>query len=406
MDSSANSPRRHDDDVFCMLPWVSIHVATTGDAYPCCAAALKLPVGSVRTQALGEIWNSASMRDLRRNMLEGRKSPLCAKCYEQEASGFASLRTVANAEFAHHGRVVQQTTDDGAVEPPNLVYLDVRFSNVCNFACRTCGPEASTAWGKYARLAEGPLIRPRRSPRSLLDEIEPMLGQIEHAYFAGGEPLLMQEHYTLLEMLLDRGRDDVHLSYSSNYSIFEFGRWDILKLWKSFKRVSVGASLDGSHERGEYLRKGQRWSQVVENRRRQIEECPHVSFSISSTLSLLNSLHLPDFHEEWVNLGLVEPGRIHINILHDPSHFRVTTLPADLKRKVQERYERHLESLADQPNCESAMRGYESAIRFMYSQDTSNQLDDFREAVKGQDQARHESFESTFPELKDLVAVV
>lgn len=408
MESNANpdSRRLPHGDVFCMLPWVSIHVATNGDVYPCCAAAFKLSVGSVRTQSLGEVWNSARMRELRCNMQEGRKSPLCAKCYEQEASGFASLRTIANQEFGHHWFVVQETIEDGTVQRFNLAYLDIRFSNVCNFACRTCGPETSTAWGKYARLDEGPLIRPRRSPRSLLDEIEPLLGRLEHAYFAGGEPLLTREHYMFLEMLLSHGRDDVRLSYSTNYSVFEFRQWDVLKMWRSFKRVTVGASLDGSHERGEYLRMGQRWGRVIENRKRHFKECPHVSFSIVSTLSLLNSLHLPDFHEEWVNLGLVEPGRIHINILHDPSHFRLTGLPAGLKSKVRERYLRHLDFLADKPSCESAIRGYESAIRFMYSQDTSNQLEDLRKAIRDQDRARHESVESIFPELKELVTTV
>jgi MoaA/NifB/PqqE/SkfB family radical SAM enzyme len=397
------SRRLPDDGVFCMLPWVSIHVATNGDAYPCCAAPMRMPVGSVRQQAVGEVWNSPDMRALRRGMLEGRRSPLCAKCYEQEASGFASLRNVANDEFAHHWRVVEETGDDGSVAP-NLVYVDIRFSNVCNFACRTCGPEASTRWAQYARPDASPLIRPRPSPRSLLDELEPLLGRLEHAYFAGGEPLLTQEHYTLLEMLLAHGRDDVLLTYSTNYSVFQFRHWNILELWKSFKRVTVGASLDGSYERGDYIRKGQRWSTIVANRRRQMAEAPHVSFSISSTLSLLNALHLPDFHEEWVNLGLVEPDRIHINILHEPSHFRLTTLSADLKRRVRERYERHLDTLAGRPGCDAARRGYESAIRFMYSQDTSNRLEDLRKAIGDQDQARRESFVSTFPELRELIA--
>jgi organic radical activating enzyme len=335
-------------------------------------------------------------------MLAGRKSAVCAKCYEQEASGFASLRTVANEQFGHHDRLLCETSADGVVRP-NLAYLDVRFSNVCNFACRTCGPEASTSWGRYARLPGGPLIRPRKSPGSLLAEIEPLLDELEQVYFAGGEPLLMQEHYRLLEMLLARGRNEVRLSYSTNYSTFRFGHWDVLKLWQSFRQVTVGASLDGSGARGEYLRKGQRWSQVVANRRRHLEECSHATFSITSTLSLLNSLHLPDFHEEWVRLGLVEPSRIHINILHEPTHFRLTSLLPHLKRKVQQRYERHLEFLAGLPDTEGAMRGYQSAIRFMYSHDTSNLLPDLRKAVRDQDQARHESVEATFPELEELM---
>lgn len=386
-----------------MMPWVSLHVAINGNSFPCCFAAGDLPIGSVRVQSVREIWNGAKLRELRVGMLEGRKSPLCAKCYEQEASGFSSLRTSANTSYQHRWNVVRETSDDGAFQP-NIVYVDVRFSNVCNFACRTCGPNASTTWSKYAQIEGGPLLRPRNSPASLLEELEPLLGQLDQVYFAGGEPLLTHEHYTLLEMLLAHGRDDVQLSYTTNFSVFKFKQWDVLEVWSSFKRVNVGASLDGSHERGEYLRKGQRWDEVVENRRRQLDKCPHVVFYVLSTLSLLNCLHLPDCHEELVDLGFIKADEVFVNILQDPVHFRLTTLPADLKRKVKERYERHLAYLADKPNCGAAMRGWESAIRFMYSQDTSDSLDHLRRIILEQDRARGESFETTFPELAPLVA--
>jgi MoaA/NifB/PqqE/SkfB family radical SAM enzyme len=394
-----------DGDVFCMMPWVALHVAMNGNAYPCCFADGELPIGSVGTQTVTEIWNGARLRELRVGMLEGRRSPVCAKCYEQEASGFSSLRTSANANNPHQWPVVGETCEDGTVARPNIVSLDVRFSNVCNFACRTCGPFASTAWAKYAPTAGGRLLRPRRSSSSLLEELAPLLGCLEHAYFSGGEPLLTEEHYRLLEMLLGRGRADVHLSYSTNYSVFEFRHWNVLELWRSFPRVDVSASLDGSHERGEYLRKGQRWSQVVENRRRQREQCPHVVFSVSSTLCALNALHLPDLHEELIETGFVQPGYVFINILQAPPHLRLTTLPGDVKQKVRMRYERHLEYLAKTPDSAAATQAYEAAIRFMYSQDTAHDLDRLREVVAEQDRARDESFASTFPELGQLMTV-
>lgn len=405
MDKAADSDSQtlHESDVLCMMPWVSLHVAMNGNAYPCCFAAGDLPIGSVRGQSVTEIWNGEKARDLRVSMLAGRKSPVCAKCYEQEASGFSSLRTSANANYRHHWDIVRETAEDGAVRP-NIVYMDVRFSNVCNFACRTCGPIASTRWSKYVPIEGGPLLRPRKSADSLLQELVPLLGQLEQAYFAGGEPMLTQEHYTVLEMLLAHGRDDVQLSYTTNFSRFTFRHWDVLDLWRSFKRVDVGASLDGSHERGEYLRKGQQWEAVIENRKRQLEKCPHVVFNVSSTLSVLNCLHLPDCHEELADVGFIAPDQIFVNIVQDPVHFRLTTLPADLKRKVQERYERHLAYLADHPNCGPAMRGWESAIRFMYSEDTSHHLGRLREVIEEQDRARGESVRSTFPELQQLFA--
>ncbi len=390
--------------VFCMMPWVSLHVAMNGNAYPCCFAPGDMTIGSVREQTVDEIWNSERLRALRVAMLEGRESAICAKCYEQEESGFSSLRTSANANYPHHREVVGETLEDGRLERRNCVYLDFRFSNVCNFACRTCGPIASTAWAKYAEVEGNPILRPRESLASLLAELEPFVERLEQAYFAGGEPLLTEEHYRILEMLLAHGRSDVLLSYSTNYSVFEFRQWKALELWRRFPRVDVAASLDGNYERAEYIRRGQKWGRLLENRQRQLRECPHVGFSVASTLSVLNALHLPDFHEEWIEAGLVEPGRIHINILQEPQHFRITTFPAALKAKVRRRYERHLEFLARYPGSEPAMRGYRAAIHFLYAQDTTSELAHLRSTLTAQDEARRESFEATFPELEELFA--
>lgn len=393
-----------DNGFFCMLPWASLHVAMNGNAFPCCFSAGELPIGSTREQKLEEIWNGQPMRELRLNMLEGRPSRICTKCYEQEASGFCSLRNSANANFAHHSPFVAETQADGSLPRMNIAYLDVRFSNVCNFRCRTCGPEASTAWYKNVsdRSFSG-VIRPKESVVELLEEIEPLLPHVEQVYFAGGEPTLMKEHYQVLERLLELGRSDVRLSYATNFSTLRFMHWDVLELWRQFPYVTLGASLDGSGARGEYLRKGQRWERVIENRRRLQTECPHVAFHLSSTLGILNSLHLPDFHEEWAALGLIRPGQVHINILHDPPHFRLTTLPPHMKDRVRARYQEHIAFLNGNDECESAIRGYSSAIRFMDSQDTSESLPEFRTIILDQDARRQESFADTFPELCELL---
>lgn len=397
--------RRLDNGVFCMLPWTSLHVATGGDALPCCVAEADYPLGSTRSHGLEEIWNGPPMRELRLRMLEGRRSRSCEKCYEQEASGFASLRNVANADFRHHSATVAKTRDDGSLPQMNIALLDVRFSNVCNFTCRTCGPSFSTAWYRYTKEggSRKGVIRPKESPGALLDELRPLLGKVERIYFAGGEPALIQEHYELLEALLAMGRTNVQLSYSTNFSLLRFKHWDLLEMWRCFPQVSVGASLDGSGARAEYLRKGQRWDQVIENRRRQLEECPHVSFKVSSTLSILNCLHMPDFHEEWATLGLIRPWEVFINILQIPSHFRVTTLPGALKDKVRARYAGHMDYLAGNRGCEQVIKAYAAAIGFMEQRDTMSTLPELRRVIQEQDSARDESFADTFPELRALL---
>jgi sulfatase maturation enzyme AslB (radical SAM superfamily) len=141
------------------------------------------------------------------------------------------------------------------------------------------------------------------------DDIEQQMQEhipyLEQVYFAGGEPLIMKEHYTLLEKLIDAGKTDVRIQYNTNFSELRFKDKHVFEYWKHFKNVSVGASLDASGARAELMRKGTDWQQTVDNRQRMMEEVPHVDFYVSATVSTMNVLHVLDFHKAWTELGLI-----------------------------------------------------------------------------------------------------
>ena len=124
---------------FCIYPWIHIHAYPTGAAYPCCHAEMNCSIGSTRENTLAEIWNDLPMRELRQGMLAGDKLSACARCYEQEASGFFSGRQSANKHHGHHIARVDSTQADGSLASMELTYWDIRFSNLCNLRCRSCG---------------------------------------------------------------------------------------------------------------------------------------------------------------------------------------------------------------------------------------------------------------------------
>jgi hypothetical protein len=72
------------------------------------------------------------MRELRKDMLNERPNPACGRCYEQEESGFFSGRRSANK---HHGHHIKRIDDDKF----QMSYWDIRFSNLCNLSCSSCG---------------------------------------------------------------------------------------------------------------------------------------------------------------------------------------------------------------------------------------------------------------------------
>ena len=160
--------------------------------------------------------------------------------------------------------------------------------------------------------------------KSFMDELDPLLESVERVYWAGGEPLITKEHYDILDKWISMGKRDVKMDYTTNFTQMYYKRKTAFKYWNAFDNVRVAASLDANHARGEYLRKNMDWSQVVQNRRDMIEQCPQVYFEITPTVSVYNVFNLPDFHKEWIEEGLLEPQNIRINILLDPTYMRLS----------------------------------------------------------------------------------
>ncbi|MFI5347942.1 MAG: twitch domain-containing radical SAM protein [Elusimicrobiota bacterium] len=397
-----------DSKVFCILPWLHQYVATNGRIQSCCLAIEG--VADLKTSTLSRAWNSPGMRGLRRNMLEGKPSPQCVNCYELEESRGRSLRQRFNDHWRRRLGEVEATRADGGLDEFRPPFISIRFSNVCNFRCRTCGPHDSTSWYEDARTLRGTVDHPRfltptEDPEELWRQLEPLVPTVEEIHFAGGEPLIMDEHYRLLRILIERRLFGVRLVYATNFSNMTHRGQDVLELWNKFESVEVSASLDGSGRRGEYLRKGQDWDQVVANRERLSRACPRVRFQVMPVLSAMNSLHLPDFHEDWLDKGYLGPGDWFMTMLHGPHEYRIQVLPGGLKGQVAEKFNRHAEHLLGRWGgaAKDAAAMYSTAVDFMMAQDRTDELERFRVTTRELDRLRGESFAAVFPELAELM---
>jgi MoaA/NifB/PqqE/SkfB family radical SAM enzyme len=389
---------------FCMYPWVHLHAWPTGEAYPCCHAEMGVgQVGNCRTTTLEEIWNDKPMQKLRADMLSETPNPACGRCYEQEQSGFFSGRQSANKHHGHNIHKLEST-------PFEMTYWDIRFSNLCNLKCRSCGHIFSSQWYQdQAKLAGGNwkerntvMNYAGRTETDMWEQLMPHLDYVEQIYFAGGEPLLMEEHYRILDELVRRGRFDVRLVYNTNFTHTDLKGNSVFEYWKQFDSVAVGASLDASGARGEYIRKGTDWAVVEQNRRDMLAICPGVDFYISPTLSIMNAMHLPDFHRDWVEKGLLNPQDLNVNILQDPPAYRIDIAPAAFKQQIKEKFEQHLEWLRPLDPLSRATVGFESAITYMMATDNTQLMPRFWAKTEQLDAIRKETILDIIPELKAL----
>lgn len=389
-------------DTFCILPWIHIYANPDGSVLPCCIAEHHEHMGNVQTQSLYEIWNGEEFKEMRRNMMAGYKCKQCTACYKVEEVGLQSFRQGRNKKYSHYIPLVDNTYGDGSLDEITLRYFDIRWSNICNFKCRSCSGTYSSSLAKEEGRDNVFIYAGGKDNDRLYDQFQPYFKDIEEFYFAGGEPLLTDKHYEILEHLISIGKTDVRLSYNTNLSVLKYKKKSVLDLWKHFSNISVEASLDSWGSRAEYIREGTDW-EVIENNIRQIQkETPHVKLQFHSVVSVFNIATLDSFLEYMVSNLMIrkEYFRPSFYNLLNPHYYSVNVLPDALKQQIRAR----LENIDISHDINNKIQ---QVIQFLDASSYNLELHkEFIEKTKEFDTIRGRDFRATFPELGELYEVL
>jgi organic radical activating enzyme len=342
-------------------------------------------------------------------MLSGEKPPQCVKCHTQEGYGKVSRRKENNVLFDEYQELVSSTSEDGTVSDMKFRYMDFRFSNICNLRCKMCMPLNSTSLYEDFEKIYGPqshtkVIRPSSFNPTFMPEVMDQLEHVKVIYFAGGEPLLMEEHYEVLKHLIKIGRaKDVQIAYNTNFTKLSLGKQDVTELWKHFPKLEVYASLDGSGEALSYLRKGADWHEILENREKVRVKNPHVEFFVTPVLSLMNALRMGDFYDELVRVKFISPENFLLYFLFEPTFFCVHVLPPELKLKARKLFQLKYLTLKDSIRGGHTLNSFQSGVAFLNDKDHTHLLPEFRKHIRLFDEAQETDFATTFPELVSLL---
>ena len=289
---------------FCMFPWMHLHVTPHGTSAPCCIAkACSTPdgMGNARSSTLLELVNSPQMNELRLDMLNGRPNDNCTICYDHDRQGITSWRKSSIQSYPDVD--LSKTLVDGSLSDFKMRYYDIRFSNICNFKCRTCTQEFSSQWEQENKIhgKENYKPIPKNNNKKLLQDVFEHIPYMEEAYFAGGEPLITEEHYLVLEEMIRQKRTDIQLRYNTNFSNLKFKNRDLIGLWKHFdKHVMVFASIDHVGERAEYIRAGTDWGKIEENYL-LASAIPNIAMTVNTVLSVFNYLTFDKFYQHLID---------------------------------------------------------------------------------------------------------
>lgn len=375
-------------DTMCTMPWVHKYVNPQGLVMPCCVANERYPIGNINYQSLDEI----STKPIRDQMLKGERPDACSACWNQEDNGLTSYRQNANKKFKAEKNFVMK-------------HIDIRLSNKCNLMCRMCSGKFSNRIAQEEEKLYG-FTKYKDETLSTelteiqLDYIEKNIDTIESVYFAGGEPLINEAHYRILELFIKNKKTNIPISYNTNFSLFKFKNYNVIELWKKFDKIVIGASIDLIGDQSNYVRHGVEYSKLEKNYN-LIKNISCITFRITSVLHLMNIYNLPKLQKRWLDLG-VDCENITTSILLTPSEQCITVLPEHYKNLALVKIQNHLEYLKTVPNSSDLISKWIEARTFMTSRDDTHLLREFFRLTDDKDRARGQIFEDYYPEYKDL----
>lgn len=332
-------------NTICAVPWIHLNIDPDGDVLPCCEANKRVALGNVNKQPLHTIWNSEVLRSMRLQMLAGEQPELCTRCYTNEQTSGISTRLYKNQTFKEDIDAARaRTNPDGSVDKITLKYWDFRFSNICNYKCRTCGPKHSTAWipdyrqlaphDKKAKKLEVTQIDLESTDRF----IEKHIDEVQQIYFAGGEPLLMDIHWYILDELVKRGRTNISIGYNTNLSKLEYNGKSIIEYWKHFDQILLWPSIDEIGDRAEFVRAGTNWSHVDKNLEVVVAQ-KNILLKPSITVSCYNVFRITEILDYLLSKGVED---FNLNIVNHHS-FTIDALPIEYRQRIEKHIRQWLE---------------------------------------------------------------
>ena len=384
----------------CIIPWVYLEIFPEGTVTPCCANILTL--GDIKTTPLEEIWNGEKMNQFRLSLFEDNLPDSCSACICEEKSGAWSLRKRYNDFFnSSFPSVVDNTNEDGSLKTITFKGWDFKVSNKCNFKCRMCGPRLSSSFTG--------VIQEHAKDLNIDQFVDNNIDHFELIEFAGGETLLMDEQYELLEKLINRGRTDVELWYNTNMSVLSYKGKNVLDYWNKWNpdKLTIFASIDEIGDRAEYIRKGTRWEIVDKNLRTIASQ--KFKRQVNTVVSCLNVFRLPEIIEHLTDIGYIDQRFGHSNFdlslvdgATESGFLGIEVLPPKFKLQTKQK----LISFINDYNLEHTVDisgKFIHILKLLSGELNTKSLGRFLTQNIDMDKNRNESLVKVIPEFKEVI---
>lgn len=416
-------------DTFCAMPFVGLNVLSGGNISYCCFSEEQLidkdePL-TIDNSTLTRAWNSTSIKQIRKDMIEGKAIPACARCTKQEEYSQQGPRnSMTNEWFNRIGRrgmiqLLQEAKSNDYALSNDPVYLDLRLGNLCNIKCRMCNPwnssqidkENGELWLKdknyrdvwmeeYGGLPENlEEIQPWFEADILWDDVIKFIPNLLKVYFTGGEPTLIQGNMRFLQECIDQDRKDLVPFFNTNCTN---RNKKFTNLISQFDKVDINGSLDGVGPMNDYIRYPSKWSAVTKNFEKYASlKNIHLGISpVFQVYNIFNTVELMKYIEEQ---KVIHDRPIHIDWLLNthPVMLKAEILPYSIREKAHKKLNDYYQSLDKSKLDNITIASTERVLNYMIESKDHNdeKLQSFIHYTNSLDKHRKQKFKDSCPEL-------
>jgi len=458
---------------FCILPWQDVHVVTDGGFKGCCV--MEQRTGKYFTdgkdvnvtQGISAGLNSDTAKEIRLDSLNDKWHTACARCKKEEMSGMKSMRLLYEDrwkdKFSYEDALLITDAETGELPDDHVPFFyDIQLGNLCNLKCRICHPVVSSSWiPDFVKLNNLPEKFRMPLPGDRVVSIEHVKGKqysiepspfawaesdefweqmserkskMSHLYLIGGEPMMIPKplHLGFLQECVDSGdAERITLQYDTNMTNIPD---EFIEVWKKFKKVLIGFSIDGMGKPNEYMRAPSKWTQVIKNLHKLDNAVDsgegNLELNESITISIYNILHILDFLEWKITVGRYEfkhvfqrcNNHMFSHPLHDPDFLNTVIMPVSAKKIIIQKYEdwrikmkdwagedddapySNVQTMGQLKNTiDSFVNSWKTYLEQHLAFNSDKKMYKFWEYNQQLDDIRSEKFADVFPELNELL---
>ena len=386
----------------------------------------------------------------RKEMLEGERPSECQYCWNVEDNSDKFSDRIFKSSESWSWPHKEEIFNSNWREDYNPKYVEVAFSNACNFKCSYCGPSFSSSWVQEIETYGG------YPTTDNFNEVEWMIKEdkmpIKHSEYnpyveafwkwwpdlyrdlhtfriTGGEPLMNKDTWDILDYIINQENPnrELKLAINSNLGVPD-------KLINKFidkikqiedegrvKEIVIFTSTDTWGEQAEYIRTGLVFNKFWDNVNKILSSSNRTNLTFMSTYNALSIFNYNKLITEvyklkeqygstdryWNSATFLDS-----SYLRYPLHQTVQVLPYDFSRYILDQSK--LISYYSTPSFDARQIGYGDVevqkIKRIYDwmispQDTTQQMKNrynFYQYFSNHDIRRGTDFVKTFPELEEF----